>query len=106
MGRKLDARARRIVDASNSLLPLVKAANQLLRRKRLAADELARAVPGLDGWPARYGLSHRGVDLAIYIATGESAFEIVARVFGTRRTPEQIRALCDHWRKSQLRAAG
>jgi hypothetical protein len=99
-----DPRAAAIVLACESLLPIVRSSKQLLRRRRLAADELAHAVPGLDLWARPYDRSYRGIDIATFIATGFSAYEIVARVTGTRRKPDQVKKLYEKWRASRPRA--
>jgi hypothetical protein len=103
---KLDARAIEIAKACATLLPLVRTARALLKRQpSLSAVELAVAVPGLRGWAEAHGNGHRAIDVAISIATFDTAYEIVRRISGTRRTIEQVKAVHAAWRGRQLRDA-
>lgn len=90
-----------VVEACRSLLPMVKMAKQLLRRKAMAADELARAVPGLASWATTRGWSP--LDVAILVATGSDAYAIAAKVTGTRRSAAQVRATYERWLLAQPR---
>ena len=89
-----------VVRACETLMPIVRAANQLLKRKRISA----LALRGLDGWSTAHGNGWSALNVAILIATGSDAYAIVAKTSGTKRTPERLQALHKRWRASQLRA--
>ncbi|MDB4959850.1 MAG: hypothetical protein JWO36_7419 [Myxococcales bacterium] len=101
---KLDARAIKIAKACNTLLPLVHTARELLKRRpSISAVELAAAVRGLRGWAAAHGNGDSAIDVAIAIATGSTAYDIVRSSSGTRRTSKQVKEVHAVWRGRQLR---
>lgn len=99
-----DPRAAQIVRACHTLIPLARAARQLLRRKRMSAAELVPAVPGLASWALQHDFDAKPIDVAIAIATGKNPFAIVKWLSSTRRTSEQVQRLYMDWRGRQLRA--
>jgi hypothetical protein len=99
-----DPRAAAIVLACDALIPIARAAKQLLRRKRMSAAELARAVPGLVSWCEQHDFGATPMDVAVALATGKNPFAIVQWLSGTRRTSEQVQLLYTRWRMQQPRA--
>jgi hypothetical protein len=77
---RLDARAIEIAKACDTLLPLVRVAREVLRRRpSISALELATDMRGLHAWAAAHGNGYRAIDVAIAIATKGSAYDIVRR---------------------------
>jgi len=96
---KLDARAIEIAKACHTLLPLVRAARELLKRRpSISAVELAAAVRGLREWAAAHGNGVSAIDVALAIATGNTAYDIIRSSSGTRRTSKQVKAVVTLWR--------
>jgi hypothetical protein len=102
---KLDARAIEIAKACGTLLPLVRTARELLKRRpSISAVDLAAAVRGLRGWAMVHGNSISATDVAIAIATEKTAYDIVKWSSGTRRTTKQVKAVYEEWRGRKIRA--
>ena len=101
---RLDARAIAIAKACDTLLPLVRTAREVFKRNRsMSAAELAPAVRGLREWATVHGYGYTAVNVAILIMSGLTAYDIVQRCSGTRRTSDRVKVIHTTWRARQLR---
>ena len=53
---------------------------------------------GLREWAAAYGNGDSAIDVALAIASGSTAYDIVRSSSGTRRTSKQVKAVVTLWR--------
>jgi hypothetical protein len=99
-------RDARIVAACHALLPSLKIAGKLLRRKPLPPARVLEVFPAIAEWPARHHCTTSALEIATLIAqpgadATEITFAIVGKLHGVK--PDKANRLYIQWLRSRPR---